>query len=217
MHLKNILFDLDGTLIDSRPGIQFAATLAIKLVLPEREVPDLQSKIGPPIQQIFREEFADLEPEIVSVLIRAFRFIYDNYGWRMVNSYDSVSDTLKSLVNLGINNFIVTNKPIGASNNIMKHLNINNYFTEIVCPDVKEPNFGSKSEMVTYLIEGHDLNTRNTVLIGDSSEDAQAAQVCNLPFIPVAFGYGNLSVSNPFAGQKSLKRYADLIGYIRSL
>lgn len=217
MNYKNIVFDLDGTLVDSRPGIQFAATIAIKLILPARDAINLQNKIGPPIREILQKELEDLEQKVFDEVIAAFRFIYDNFAWRMVSIYDGVLEALESLSKLGMGNFVVTNKPIGPTKNILSHFHMMNYFREVICPDVKTPNFSTKSAMVSYLMEHHHLRSSETVLIGDSSDDAQAAAACKLSFIPVVFGYGDFLESHRLRGQQVLKAYCDLIGLLRCL
>ena len=156
-----------------------------------------------------------LDPEVVNEVVAAFRLIYDNYAWRMVNIYDKVIETLESLSKLGMSNFVVTNKPIGPTKEILNHLCIMNYFKEIVSPDVKTPIFSTKSAMVSYLMKSHHLRAAGTVLIGDSSDDAQAAAACNLTFIPVGFGYGNLFKSGCLPGQQVLTTHHDLVDLLR--
>ena len=67
-----ILFDLDGTLVDSLPGITWAARAALAEVQPGSELPDLRPLLGPPIREIFLRVLPDALPAMLTALEREF-------------------------------------------------------------------------------------------------------------------------------------------------
>jgi phosphoglycolate phosphatase len=81
MGLQAALFDLDGTLVDSLPGIAFSVDAAIaESGLPVRRT-DLRPLIGPPIREIFRQLLPQADALHLSSLEAAFRTSYDTGGW----------------------------------------------------------------------------------------------------------------------------------------
>lgn len=192
MKVDNLIFDLDGTLIDSFPGIQYAIKEALKITLPGRPIPNLRPLIGPPIREIFKKVIEDAAPDLINELERQFRLIYDNIGWRKSIAYKGLSETLAQLARLGVTDFIVTNKPILSTSKILFRLGINQYFREFISPDIKEPIFNSKAAMIAYLLKKHSLDKNTTAYVGDSEDDRLAAKKCHVKFVAIAYGYGKV-------------------------
>jgi phosphoglycolate phosphatase len=186
----NILFDLDGTLVNTVPGIEYACRVAIEAVLRNRTIPDLRRYIGPPIRQVLSQVLPDADAETLDQLERRFRLCYDGDGWQKSFAYDGVIETLKQLATRGIRCFVVTNKPCLPTQKILQHLGMINYLAATLSANSKTPPFTSKAEMASYLIAHHDLEAAKTVLVGDSDDDANAALKCGLMFIAVSYGYG---------------------------
>jgi len=193
MAIRNIFFDLDGTLVDSIMGIEFSCQEAVKVVLPEKRLPSLHAKIGPPIWEILHQVVPELTEENRDEVLYHFRIIYDQQGWQKVHLYPGVASVLGQLVQNNIDCFIVTNKPSEPTHSILNYLGIRQYFLEVVSPNSKIPGFKSKSESVAYLLSKHRLDGEQTVLVGDSIEDYRAAKENHLRFIGVDYGYGHIS------------------------
>tara|TARA_B100001093_G_C26860251_1_gene1029767 strand:+ start:345 stop:977 length:633 start_codon:yes stop_codon:yes gene_type:complete len=201
--VKNILFDLDGTLIDSFTGIQEAINIAIANVKPDNSYHFGKEIIGPPIQQIFQNIMGDVFDEDMQELIQNFRYQYDNISCNNVELFDAVRDGLLELKNRNVNLFIFTNKPEKARIQVLKNLEIDHLFKQCISRDSIVPSFECKSEMLTKLIQHHTLNTEECLVIGDSLEDHNAAKKVNIKFIAVQYGYGN------FSNEKSMTRIQD--------
>ena len=87
MSIRNVLFDLDGTLVDSRPGIDYSIRAALKAVLPSQTHRRLNYLVGPPIRDIFARILATTDETLLDQLERQFRISYDAIGWRQTRTY----------------------------------------------------------------------------------------------------------------------------------
>jgi phosphoglycolate phosphatase len=174
MGLQAALFDLDGTLIDSIPGIEFSVDSAIsELGLPVRES-DLRPLIGPPIREIFGHLLPQLGEQQLWNLEAAFRVSYDSSGWQKTVLYENVALILEKLSRAGVRLFVVTNKPTFATGRILEALGISHFFETVLCRDGRMPYFTSKSEMLKDLMHASNLQSDNCLYIGDTYDDYQA-------------------------------------------
>jgi phosphoglycolate phosphatase len=190
MRLANVLFDLDGTLVDTLPGIEYSSQVAVRAVLLNREFTGLRQRIGPPIREIFHQTFPEVAPEVLDRLERHFRASYDSEGWKKSVAHPMVSATLRQLVDWGVQCFVVTNKPAAPTGRILRHLGLWEYFKETISPDSRPVPFTSKVEAIAFLLSKHSLEIGYSAFVGDSEDDACAARTCNLPFVAVKYGYG---------------------------
>lgn len=215
MRITNILFDLDGTLIDSVAGIESAIQTAVTAVLPNQKLPSLKMLIGPPIRELLEQVLINVEPKTLDEIIIRFRETYDREGWKQSIAYEGVLATLESLHQQQIASWIVTNKPILPTRQILDHLEMSKFFTGIFSPDCQVPHFQSKVTMVSHLVTNYKLDPITTLLVGDSFDDALSASSNNLHFAWASYGYGNLDLYKlPITSL--LSRITDLLDNIDS-
>ena len=213
MWVESILFDLDGTLVDTSPGVGHALREAIVAVMPGREtiIPNVRSLIGPPIHDMLKKALPSADSAILNELECRFRQSYDSIGWQECTAYNGVAETMARLVQLNVKCFVVTNKRNMPTIRILDRLKLNAYFSEIVSWDSGITPFASKSDMAHYIIQKHRLNSEETLLVGDSSDDAQAAQVCGARFAAVTYGYGDVHALQEYRKDYILNEFADLL------
>jgi phosphoglycolate phosphatase len=192
--INALVFDLDGTLIDSTPGICSALRTAFKSVGRTMPEVNLRRVIGPPITVIARRiEPLLSEAEVVGIE-RSYRAIYDSDGWRDTLAYPAVADTLRALHRRNVRLFIVTNKPLVPTSNILNHLGLKDLFVEALTRDSRSPHYVSKADMLSDLIGRQRLQSNTTLMIGDTNEDQEAAHVNGLDFLHATYGYGSVTV-----------------------
>lgn len=189
--VDNLVFDLDGTLIDSVPGI--GSSLAEAFLSIGRTMPaaDLRRSIGPPIGVISRRLEPSLSEDEVVSIEKAYRTSYDTNGWRQTVPFSGVAETLQVLHRSRYRLFVVTNKPRIPSEKILLQLGLLSLFQSICTRDTRTPPFSSKAEMLNDVMQQHKLNPASTVMIGDTSEDGEAAEANGIRFIYASYGYGS--------------------------
>jgi phosphoglycolate phosphatase len=186
----SIIFDLDGTLIDSEPGVQESFAKAAEAIFPKVAFDPASVVIGPPLPKMFAATFPNATSEEVGALVKAFRADYIENGWKKTRIFDDVATTLKALGDCGYQMFVVTNKPLDISLKILRHFGFDTHFKEIMSLDSAAPPYANKTTMVRALVQQRHLKAEQCVLIGDTKGDAEAAGAMNIPFIWVSFGYG---------------------------
>jgi phosphoglycolate phosphatase len=197
--LENFIFDLDGTLVDSLPGIEFSAQAALSQVTTQLSITNFRPYIGPPIREIFRRALKlENDSDLLDGLERAFRVSYDDQGWTRTNLYPGVKKILMTLSTAGQRCYVLTNKPKHAVEKILQYLEVRPYFTAVYAPDMIHPPYASKSEMALALLQEERLDPATTCIVGDSLDDAAAAQHCGLHFIAIDFGYGDACRQNQY-------------------
>ena len=216
IHLKSVIFDLDGTIIDSLPGLQYAVDASVRSVLSIENTIDLRPFIGLSAGKIFQSLIPSLKSRELDLLTKEYRRIYDNEGWRNSRLYTGVEDTLAFLNDLQIPAFIATTKPSLPTRNILDYLDIRRFLADIITPDSRVPPFMSKTEALFHLSETHRLAPENSLMIGDTNLDEEAARNCGMIFLPVTYGFGYKKEDIAISGGFRLDQISDLIELFNS-
>lgn len=201
----NLIFDLDGTLIDSRPGIIESiryATLSILKV----DINIDKIRIGPPINIMIKELFPDISEHNMERMLTNFRHHYDTKGWKNFSVYPKVIKTLTEL-NEKNHLFIATNKPEKPTLKILNKMNILCLFEKVFCFSSKR--YSNKSDMLSAIKSN---SIYNYLMIGDSKDDFVAAFNNNIEFIYCSYGYGFIDKSKINVKQE-IEKFEDLIKF----
>jgi phosphoglycolate phosphatase len=186
----NIIFDLDGTLVDSLPGIEASARHAVGKCLPGISLPQLRELIGPPIRTIFSRLWPERDRSEIDAIVAAFRQHYDSEGCLLSRLYPGVPETLGQLRDAGLTMFVLTNKLSLSAGIILENAGIRPFFSEVMSPDSAEPPYSVKSEGAALLQARHHLVPERTILMGDGMDDMEAAAACGFVFLAAVYGYG---------------------------
>ncbi len=197
MTCRSLILDLDGTLIDSRPGILESITAAADAVFPGNKIDLSTIVLGPPIQQMFAISFPETTAADREKLLLAFREHYDRAGHLKTELYDGVRDILSRCKKNGINLYIATNKPARISSAILGNFKIRKNFLVLLAIDSVQPPFSGKTAILRHLLRKNNLDIHTALYVGDLIEDAKAAGDCTVPFIWAAYGYGKMNAEMP--------------------
>ena len=189
MRFRNLIFDLDGTLVDSLPGVESSIRYALQQCHPDRVLPSVREHVGPPIAVMLERMYPELSARELEALVGKFREHYNAEGCRASVLYPEVRETLQELHRRGASLFVLTNKPSLPTRLILEQTGILPYFTDLMSPDRVQPVFPSKSAAAQALADQHQLDAAATVVIGDGIDDANAAQTCGFAFVLARYGY----------------------------
>ena len=207
-----LLFDLDGTLLDSFPGIAYSVKAAFHAAgLPERNF-DLDKLIGPPIRTILSRAVETEDPSLLDALEQHFRASYDSEGWLKTICYEGVHEVLQTMKQKGHLLFVVSNKPRHISVRILEAEGIAPFFEKIYTRDSKQPPYISKEDMLHQLLVEHRLDPQDCAMIGDTMEDASASTMNKIGFIFMEHGYGALPLEHPV--MLRLGRFSEFLPYL---
>jgi phosphoglycolate phosphatase len=184
------VFDLDGTLVDSRPAIEKAVQNALSEIVPQRLGISVMETIGPPIREMLKTALCEIDETTLDRLVTVFRREYDSGIWRETTVYPQVIELLEQIVSQGARSFILTNKPMIPTLKILQRLGIHRQIRETVTPDSPKFPFTSKGEALSALMKRHNLARGATLVVGDLPDDAKAADSCGVAFAAAIYGYG---------------------------
>ncbi|WP_341743867.1 HAD family hydrolase [Azonexus hydrophilus] len=206
----HILFDLDGTLIDSAPAIlaSFRAAFSQTGIAPAVAIDE--SVIGPPLTETLQLLSGSDDPALIGRLGEAFKASYDGAGYRETAAYAGVGELLAELAGAGLTLSIATNKRIHPTRLILDHLGWRGHFTHVYALDLISPRLPNKAAMIARLLADQDIAKEQAIYIGDRSEDGESADANGLPFIAVTWGYGSLNTDEMRAGWRAAARPAAL-------
>jgi phosphoglycolate phosphatase len=187
----DILFDLDGTLIDSAAAIlaSYRAAFAACGLTPVRSI-DAEI-VGPPMTETLRMLIGSDEPALIHRLSDAFRQSYDTGGLLETAAYAGIDPLLAHLQAAGRKLHIATNKRIHPTRLILDHLGWSGYFETVYALDLFTPGLPDKAAMIGRLLADRGIARAQAVYVGDRIEDGTSAEANDLPFIAAIWGYGS--------------------------
>ncbi|MCL2874919.1 MAG: HAD family hydrolase [Betaproteobacteria bacterium] len=186
----HVVFDLDGTLIDSAGAIlaSYRAAFAACGLTPVRDIE--AGIVGPPLGETLRLLAGSEDPDLIARLTGAFKQSYDTEGLLETMPYPGVDDMLRALRAAGMKLSIATNKRIHPARLIVGYLGWGDIFDSVVALDAFTPPLPDKAAMLGRLLADQGIDAHRAVYVGDRIEDFDAAEANDIPFIAAAWGYG---------------------------
>ena len=184
-----ILFDLDGTLTDSGPGIMngFEYSLGkMGVEYPGRDY--LKQFVGPPLGDSF-EKTLGFSPEDAAKGIAFYREYYADKGVYENDVYPGVFELLDKLKASGKKMIVATTKAELMANVVMDHFGLRKYFDLMVASNNTDRK--NKIDVLKYAIENGGVDTAKAVMIGDRFYDVTGASHFGIDSVGVLYGYGS--------------------------
>lgn len=191
--MKVILFDLDGTLTDSAPGITACVQYALeKMGKPEENAEALRCFVGPPLKDQFMS-YAGFTEEEATEAVRYYRERYTKSGMYENSLYPGVEELLAFLKDRGCVLAVASSKPEQFVRQILEHFHLTGYFREIVGAGMDEKRT-TKAEVIEEALKRLDMTSsrQDVVMVGDRSYDIIGAHECGIQCIGVGYGYGSM-------------------------
>lgn len=198
-----ILFDLDGTLTDSGPGITRSVAYALeKMGKPEENLENLRVFVGPPLLEMF-QSYSGFTEEEAREAVAFYRERFVPIGMFENSVYPGIPEVLEALKNKGFRLAIASSKPEPFIHQILEHFGIKDYFEVIVGPTLGEQGT-TKKECVEEALRRLDLLDRRdqVLMVGDTHYDVEGAREMGVDCLAVTYGYEDpevLKQSHPLA------------------
>jgi phosphoglycolate phosphatase len=187
--IRDVVFDLDGTLVDSAGDVLAALSGAFRAASVEPERPLGPRCIGPPALEMIRAAAPSLGEERAREIVRHFRALYDASEMPATTLMDGARETVAAIARSGRRVFVATNKPDRPTRVVLGKLGLDG-FTDVVTPDALPGRRLTKPEMIALLAERHGLSRAATLVVGDSAGDVLAARANGMEAAALTNGYG---------------------------
>lgn len=191
MNKKYILFDLDGTLTDSKIGITKCVQYALEYFdIIEEDLNELCKFIGPPLRVSFMEYYK-LNSEEAEIAVSKYRERYNEIGIFENKVYEGIPKLLKDLNESGKTLIVATSKPKIYAERIIKHFDLKKYFHD-VCGSNLDGTLDKKEEVIEYALLSNNIsNLDKVIMIGDRKHDIIGAKALKIESIGVLYGFGD--------------------------
>ncbi|MBD9624987.1 HAD hydrolase-like protein [Ensifer sp. ENS06] len=186
-----ILLDLDGTLIDSQPGILASCEAALRSLGHEPIEPlDIGSVIGPPIEDVMRYLLLPYGDTRVTEAVEGYRRDYWERGLKLSELYPAIRAQLSYIRQRGGRLFLATSKRTVFAKQILANHGLSDEFDGIYG---SEPDglIDHKPELIRHLLQHEGLTSDRCVMIGDRRFDIAGAHANNVRAVGVLWGYGS--------------------------
>ncbi len=187
-----ILFDLDGTIADSAPGITASLGYMFEnLGLPVPSPDELREWVGPPILDSFRDR-AGMSPEESAIALSIYRDHYLENGGNRSPIFPGIPTILRSIHDAGVPLALATSKPEFPASVILDHGNLTANFRVISGSSIDEIRSAKKDVIAEALTRFRmiGVDTSRPVMVGDRDYDVEGAAANGMPAIFVTWGYG---------------------------
>ena len=190
MKIQNLLFDLDGTLVDSSQTISASIEFALESMgIDSANRTPVEKVIGASLFDIFRNEF-DLTDEQAYVAIDLYREHYDSLNQAGTLVYDNIRDVLPRLRTAGYRLFIATVKPTQIAEKVLSDLDLRTWFDGVAGSSMDSER-RDKSSIIAHALRKFDLDPSCSMMIGDRNQDITGARENGLLAMAVTYGFGS--------------------------
>ncbi len=208
-----ILFDLDGTLTDSAPGIINCIKYACdKMQLSYPDEATLNSFVGPPLKDMMQSVFSLSEAD-AEKMVAFYRERFSEVGLFENSVYPGIYEMLSAVKASGKKTALATSKPLIYAERIMDKFKLTEFFDVLSGSELSGAHV-SKDEVIEIAISKLNAPKAEALMVGDRSFDLSAASKLGIASVAVTYGYaapGELEAEHPTFIASSAKELGDII------
>ena len=187
MRYDAVIFDLDGTITESAPGIMKSAAYALEQMgkpVPGEDV--LRTFVGPPLHDSFMR-MCGLTNEEATLGVQKYRERHTVIGWKEAVVYEGIFNLLLSLKKNGVYVALASSKPLPLCEKTLEYFGLLPLFNKVVGPDYANIS-GDKESLIRHALPE---TYNNACMVGDRKFDMEGAKKAGVTAIGVGYGYGD--------------------------
>ena len=190
MNYTHLFLDMDGTVIDSAPGVTHAVSYALnKCGIQPPPCEELTCFIGPPLVWSLAH-FYGMSEEEARQAVDYYREYYSNGGMLECLAYDGMEELLREMQKRGVVCVLATSKPHVYANPILRHIGLDRYFAFVSGPEI-DGTRDAKAEVIAYAMEQLGLTDPSKILmVGDREHDTLGAAANHMDSVGALWGFG---------------------------
>lgn len=206
----SVLLDLDGTLIDSQPGILASGLAALRALGHEPdETFDIRRFIGPPIEDVMRALLLPYGDDRVAEGVASYREHYGKSGLFGSEPYPGIGAALDEMKRAGLRLYLATSKRETFASRILEHLGFAPVFDGIH-GSMPGGALDHKPELLASILARHEISPDCSVMVGDRRHDIAGAHAVGLRGLGVLWGYGSRDELETAGADRLVASPADL-------
>jgi phosphoglycolate phosphatase len=214
---RSVLLDLDGTLIDSQPGI-FASCLAALRALGHDpgEAPDIKRAIGPPLEEMLQALLQARGDDRIDEAVAAYRHHYGESGLLGSEPYPGIGSALQDMRQAGLRIYLATSKREVFARRILENLKLATYFDGIY-GSVPGGKLDHKPELLAHILSEQNICASHSLMVGDRRHDMIGAHAVKMRGLGVLWGYGSRDELEAAGADQLVELTADLARMVLSM
>ena len=205
---KAIIFDFDGTLVNSEIAIYQCFQSITNYLAPERVDYAKNILIGPPLRDTASEILGPNHQVQLDEFVKLFIEMHDEHAIKNTQPYSDVTKTLKKLSLKGIPMAVATNKRYAPTIKLINHFGWQEYFSSVECSD-SQNQIRNKDEMIQEILKKTNFN--KAFFVGDTVNDGLYANLNQLPFILARYGYGRDQDWSKVSVTQGIKKFSEIL------
>ena len=192
MKQKHILFDLDGTIVRSDPGITRGVQKSLEHFGIYEELENLKKFVGPPLGESYTKLYG-LSLLQYEKALEIFHEYYRSTGIFECELYEGIEEMLKVL-SKDYRLYIATSKPEKEARRVIEHFGLNKYFTFVGGSDGDfNTKRSTKAAVIEYVLKSNNIEDKTAaIMVGDKVHDIVGANTVGLKSIGILYGYGSM-------------------------
>lgn len=176
-----LIFDLDGTLIDSCDSILICIAETLRAISRRPQVKIEASLVGPPLLNVFSKLLSVEDHSIIEVAVDKFKDLYDSIYFDYCKPFPNAAEYFSGPQIK--RNYLVTNKRRIPTDKILRKFGWATYFDKIYTSDLYTTDMPDKRAVISKILESSQLRKDRCVYIGDTVEDQKAALLAGISFL----------------------------------
>jgi phosphoglycolate phosphatase len=215
--VRSVLLDLDGTLIDSQPGIVASCLAALRALGHDpSEAFDMKHVIGPPLEEVLQALLRAHGDDRIDEAVAAYRQHYGESGLLGSEPYPGIRGALQDMRRAGLQIYLATSKREVFARRILENLTLATYFDGIY-GSVPGGKLDHKPELLAHILSEQDIDASHSLMVGDRRHDIVGAHAVDMRCLGVLWGYGSRDELEAAGADRLVERTADLAPMVLSV